>query len=265
MDDPVILYGRQRPAGVVEHLEAGPVRLKFQDGELRYLRVGGREIVRRVYFAVRDRRWDTVMPAFERVEVNRHDGGFTIDLSARCANDVAEYAWTARIEGTGAGKITFAVRGEAPKAFRSPRVGLCVLFGAEALAAQRYELLDAEGQAEGEFPRAIRSDLLSRRFAGLRYVTADGLAVSCRLAEGSFGMEDQRNFGDSSYKAFSGMAYAFPDVPAGVAQVDDVEDVAAVNGEYFGEIRPASTIVVVAGLVDPRWKVEVELDAFVED
>ena len=50
-----------------------------------------------------------------------------------------------------------------------------------------------------------------------------------------------------------------------LTNVDDVEDVAAVHGEYFGEIRPASTIVVVAGLVDPRWKFEVELDAFVND
>ena len=36
-------------------------------------------------------------------------------------------------------------------------------------------------------------------------------------------------------------------------------------GEIFGEIRPASTMVVVAGLVDHRWKVEVELDAVVPD
>ena len=36
-----------------------------------------------------------------------------------------------------------------------------------------------------------------------------------------------------------------------------------VHGEIFGEIRPASTMVVVAGLIDPRWKVEVELDAVV--
>lgn len=50
-----------------------------------------------------------------------------------------------------------------------------------------------------------------------------------------------------------------------LVNVDDVEEVAAVHGEYFGGIRPASTIVMVAGLVDPRWKVEVELDAFVED
>ena len=47
---------------------------------------------------------------------------------------------------------------------------------------------------------------------------------------------------------------------------DDVVDaVSTVHGEIFGEIRPASTMVVVAGLVDHRWKVEVELDAVVPD
>ncbi|MBA2953130.1 RidA family protein [Nocardioides sp. MAH-18] len=37
--------------------------------------------------------------------------------------------------------------------------------------------------------------------------------------------------------------------------------VGAVHGEIFGDVRPASTMVVVAGLLDPRWKVEMELDA----
>jgi enamine deaminase RidA (YjgF/YER057c/UK114 family) len=42
---------------------------------------------------------------------------------------------------------------------------------------------------------------------------------------------------------------------------DDAEAIGAVHGEVFGEVRPASTMVVVAGLLDPRWKVEVELEA----
>lgn len=33
------------------------------------------------------------------------------------------------------------------------------------------------------------------------------------------------------------------------------------HGEVFGEIRPASTMVVVDGLLDPRWLVEMELEA----
>jgi enamine deaminase RidA (YjgF/YER057c/UK114 family) len=41
------------------------------------------------------------------------------------------------------------------------------------------------------------------------------------------------------------------------------DKVGAVHGETFGDVRPASTMVVVAGLLDPRWLVEVELDAIV--
>jgi enamine deaminase RidA (YjgF/YER057c/UK114 family) len=41
----------------------------------------------------------------------------------------------------------------------------------------------------------------------------------------------------------------------------DYEDVARAHGEIFSEIRPASTAVVVQGLLDPRWRVEIEADA----
>ena len=41
----------------------------------------------------------------------------------------------------------------------------------------------------------------------------------------------------------------------------DAAAVAAVNGEVFGEIRPASTLVIVAGLIDPSLLVEVEAEA----
>ncbi|MGD2101357.1 MAG: RidA family protein [Acidimicrobiia bacterium] len=33
------------------------------------------------------------------------------------------------------------------------------------------------------------------------------------------------------------------------------------HGEVFGDIRPAATMVVVEGLLDPRWVVEMELEA----
>lgn len=46
-----------------------------------------------------------------------------------------------------------------------------------------------------------------------------------------------------------------------VVDASDGDAIGAVHGEVFGDVRPASTMVVVAGLLDPRWKVEVELDA----
>lgn len=50
-----------------------------------------------------------------------------------------------------------------------------------------------------------------------------------------------------------------------VVSAADGDAIGSVHGEVFGEVRPASTMVVVAGLLDPRWKVEVELDAVLDD
>ena len=41
----------------------------------------------------------------------------------------------------------------------------------------------------------------------------------------------------------------------------DYEEIARAHGEVFAAIRPASTAVVVKGLLDPRWRVEIEADA----
>jgi enamine deaminase RidA (YjgF/YER057c/UK114 family) len=43
----------------------------------------------------------------------------------------------------------------------------------------------------------------------------------------------------------------------------DAEKVGAVHGKIFGTVRPAATMVVVAALLDPRWKVEIEAEALV--
>jgi enamine deaminase RidA (YjgF/YER057c/UK114 family) len=43
----------------------------------------------------------------------------------------------------------------------------------------------------------------------------------------------------------------------------DAEAVGAVHGGLLGHVRPAATMVVVAGLLDPAWKVEIEAEALV--
>ncbi|HET7929381.1 MAG TPA: RidA family protein [Actinomycetota bacterium] len=41
----------------------------------------------------------------------------------------------------------------------------------------------------------------------------------------------------------------------------DWEGAGRAHGEVFAEIRPASTMIVVSGFLDPRWRVEMEADA----
>jgi enamine deaminase RidA (YjgF/YER057c/UK114 family) len=44
----------------------------------------------------------------------------------------------------------------------------------------------------------------------------------------------------------------------------DWEAVGRAHGAVFASVRPASTMVVVAALLDPRWRVEIEAEALVE-
>jgi enamine deaminase RidA (YjgF/YER057c/UK114 family) len=46
-------------------------------------------------------------------------------------------------------------------------------------------------------------------------------------------------------------------------RAEDVEEIAKAHGEVFADVRPASTMVVVAALLDPRWFVEIEAEAIV--
>ena len=45
---------------------------------------------------------------------------------------------------------------------------------------------------------------------------------------------------------------------------DAAEAAGVAHGELFGSVRPAATMVIVAGLLDPRWVIEVELDAVID-
>jgi enamine deaminase RidA (YjgF/YER057c/UK114 family) len=46
-----------------------------------------------------------------------------------------------------------------------------------------------------------------------------------------------------------------------LTRLEDFDDVGRAHGEVFAEIRPVSTAVVVTSLADPRWLVEIEVDA----
>ncbi len=48
-----------------------------------------------------------------------------------------------------------------------------------------------------------------------------------------------------------------------LTNASDADAVGRVHGEVFGETPPDSTMVVVAGLLDPRWKVEIEAEAVI--
>jgi len=50
-----------------------------------------------------------------------------------------------------------------------------------------------------------------------------------------------------------------------LTHVEDWEAVGRVHGEIFGSIRPAATMVVVAALLNPQWRIEIEADAIIAE
>jgi enamine deaminase RidA (YjgF/YER057c/UK114 family) len=48
-----------------------------------------------------------------------------------------------------------------------------------------------------------------------------------------------------------------------LTHVEDWETIGRVHGEFFANVRPSATMVVVAGLLNPSWRIEIEMEAVI--
>ena len=65
----VLYYGRDEELPAQLELRAGPLALFYEQGDLRRIRLGDTEILRRIYVAVRDSSWGTVPALFSNVHM----------------------------------------------------------------------------------------------------------------------------------------------------------------------------------------------------
>jgi hypothetical protein len=200
----------QETAPATTAVRAGPLELELGDAEIRYVRSGDVEILRRIYAAVRDPVWNTAPVQLGQQEVEIHGQSFRARFPVRYVLGALEVDAVIAIEGEEDGTLRFAFDGVTRAAFDYGRIGLCILHGPGTWSGRPFVAEGAAGRHEGTFPELIAPNVqdgvdtpLFPAFRSLRASLAGGLDVSLELDGDDFEIEDQRNWTDASFKTYS--------------------------------------------------------------
>ena len=204
----VLYHGVEDPLPSRRALRAGPLSLIYEAGDLRYIRYGETEVLRRIYVAIRDRDWGTVAPVLSRVKIDAGQESFRISYDVANIEGEVDFRWHGVIIGDAEGTITFEMDGAAHNGFLTSRIGFCVLHPASSAGAPcRVEHVDGQFE-EASLPLFIVPEQPLRPFhnmRALRHAVEPGVWVEVRFDGDVFEMEDQRNWTDASYKTYSTM------------------------------------------------------------
>ena len=199
----VLRYGSEEPLPDQIPLRAGPLQLLFEDGDLRTIRLGNREILRRVYVAVRDHNWNTIPLRLTNVEMEVQPQTFRIAYDAHHHEGPIDFSWHGNIIGDQSGTITFTMDGAANSTFHRNRIGFCVLHPVSPCAGEPCLVEHADGTTEeGMFPDQISPHQPFYEIKAITHTVVPGLRAEVRFDGDIFEMEDQRNWTDASYKTY---------------------------------------------------------------
>jgi hypothetical protein len=201
----VLYYGKEASLPERKELRAGPLPLIYEEGDLRSIRLGDREVLRRVYVAIRDRNWDTVPPVLSNTQMDVTPESFRITYDVENRQGNLDFFWQGTITGDPDGRITFTMDGVARSTFLRNRIGFCVLHPA-GCAGIPCVVEHVDGTTEhANLPVYIVADQPVEPFArmsAIAHQVAPGLWARVAFAGDVFEMEDQRNWTDASYKTF---------------------------------------------------------------
>ncbi len=200
----VLRYGSAEEQPEEIALRAGPLSMIYVNGDLRQIRLGGREVLRRVYVAVRDRNWRTIAATLSDLVIEQQPDAFEIRYRALHQEGEICFRWDATLRGTAAGEITFSMDGAACSAFLRNRIGICVLHPTEECAGAPCRVTHTDGHVtEGALPRHISPHQPYKEIQAIAHEVASGCWAEVTFQGEVFEMEDQRNWTDASFKTYS--------------------------------------------------------------
>src|SRR4029453_13676769 len=147
---------RSRPSSRASRWRPSAPPSRPERGALRWVRRGGREVLRAIYFALRAENWVTITPELEGLEIEAEPASFRIRFRARPERGPVKNAWEGRISGRSDGGIEFAVKGEAGSSFLRNRLGLCLFHPVGPCAGRPCIIETVDGdRAESAFPARV--------------------------------------------------------------------------------------------------------------
>ena len=199
----IMLFGTDEPAAETRLLQAGPLTADLDAGNLRYIRLDGREAIRAISYVVRDEYWGTFNPRIRDLEVEETGDSFTVTYSALCSGGEQRFAYRVRITGSADGTLRFEGIGTPETDFLTNRTGFVVLHGVEGISGHAARVTEVDGSVvETRFPEVIDPKQPIMDIRALAHQVTPGLEVTCTMLGDTFEMEDQRNWTDASYKTY---------------------------------------------------------------
>jgi len=181
---------------------AGPLRARYADGELRDIRIGSTELIRRIYVVFQDRNWTARPWIIEDEQVDSGIDEFSIAVQARGTFDAGDFTWRAVLVGDRSGSIAFDLQGSTGVEFWRNRLGLCILHPPQASGDEAL-VEHVDGSLESTaFPDAISPHQPFLDMRALTHQVAPGLRSTLQMAGEVFESEDHRNWSDASFKHY---------------------------------------------------------------
>ncbi len=188
---------------VRKQLTAGPFTVLYENGFLRYLRYGNQEIIRMIYFALRDENWATYEAHIENEQFKLHENSFTITYDCfHRKNGTNIFHWNALIRALPTGEVVFEIQGKALTGLLKNRAGFCVLHPIKETVDQPCKIIHTEGNTSSSvFPKYISSHNPFKYIRSMQW-PVDNRWFELHFEGDAFETEDQRNWTDASFKTF---------------------------------------------------------------
>jgi hypothetical protein len=199
----VVLCGTEQPDIVGRVLKAGFMQVEFDNGQLRYLKIHGIEVLRAIGFLVRDENWGTYIPKISALKIDERKDGFSISFHAVCSRRGQEIAYDAVIEAGTDGSLEFTGTGIPKTDFLTARTGFVVLHPLKGVAGHPVKAEHVDGKIEdSKFPPLVNPVQPFLDLRSLTHEVAPGLKATVRMEGDTFEMEDHRNWSDASFKTY---------------------------------------------------------------